>query len=84
MVAALIMLGRTVARGNFRLVFSFFVPQWLQVWSTEIPGGPADPAAGTGWEAQARPILRRPPGTVAQLPGSQTFQGPARRDGTAQ
>lgn len=83
MVAALIMLGRTVAWGYFRQVFYFFVPQWLQVWSTETLGGPAGPAAGTGWEAEPRPIRRGLPGTVPQPPGSGTFRGPARRDGPA-
>jgi hypothetical protein len=58
MVGALIMLGRTIAWGYFRQAFYFFVPQWLQGWSTEIPGDPADPAAGTGWEAEPRPIRR--------------------------
>jgi hypothetical protein len=65
MVAALIMLGRAIAWGYFRQVFYFFVPQWLQIWSTET----LDSAAGTGWEAEPRPMIRRGlPGTVPQPP----------------
>jgi hypothetical protein len=60
-VAALIMLGRTVAWGNFRRVFYFFVPQWLQESPAEIP-------ASTGWDAEPRPISRGLPGVVPQPP----------------
>jgi hypothetical protein len=79
-VAALIMLGRAVAWGGFRMVVYFYVPQWLQVPSAGIPGAPADLGAGTGWDAEPRPIRRGLPGTVPQPPGSGAFRGPARRD----
>jgi hypothetical protein len=52
-VAALIMLGRAIARGTFRRVFYFFVPQWLQAPAADVPA-----ETGTGWAAPPRPIVR--------------------------
>jgi hypothetical protein len=80
-VAALIMIGRATARGDFRRVFYCFVPQWLGAWSAEAPGDPAGIPAGTGWDAEPRTIWRGRPGPP--LPRSEVFRDPDRGDGPA-